>query len=69
MHISVGSNQIQKYQTPKALGERYTYTNGKFLWNYSKFLVNQTPPKLKDKSRDEPMEIQTPRQVRVPPIL
>ena len=27
------------------------------------------PPKLKDKSRDEPMEIQTPRQVRVPPIL
>ena len=44
MHISVGSNQIQKYQTPKALGEKYTYTNfGKFLWNYSKFLVNQTP--------------------------
>ena len=25
------------------------------------------PPKLKDKSRDEPMEIQTPRQVRVHP--
>ena len=32
MHISAGSNQIQKYQTPKALGEKYTYTNfGKFL--------------------------------------
>ena len=25
------------------------------------------PPKLIDKSRDEPMEIQTPRQVRVHP--
>ena len=66
MHISVGSNQIQKYQTPKALGEKYTYTNfGKFLWNFWSI----KPPKLKDKSRDEPMEIQTPRQVRVPPIL
>ena len=67
MHISAGSNQIQKYQTPKVL--KYLYKFWEIFVELLQIFGQSNPPKLKDKSRDEPMEIQTPRQVRVPPIL